>query len=587
MTIFTLIKSRVSILEVIGGYTTLKKAGNYWKGPCPFHSEKTGSFTVSPHKEIYYCFGCHESGDVITFISKIENCSQLEAARFLADRYQIELPTTIAHEEHTQEKKRYFELCEIVAQWAHKQLLKSAGVKGYLANRGISEKSFTYFTVGYFPGGLTATKQFIQEMAKHSILVEDLVNAHILISGKNVLYSPFEERILFPIKDHLGRYCGFGGRIFKPNDTRPKYYNSRENEYFLKGSLLFGLDLAKKEIQKSESVYLVEGYTDCIAMVQHGYANTVATLGTACTSEHLKQLSRYANTLYILYDGDNAGQQAILRLAQLCWQATIDLKVVRLPAQEDPASFLAKGNDFTPLIKQATDIFLFFIETLGKGFTQKGLSDKLQLTRKILDSLQTINDPLKQDLLLQRASETLAIPFESLKKELFAIKAKQPEKQEDEPEKEEPAPGLELGSNAPKLERKIFFAIMNNIHLLNEKNAWYLVTFLPEPLRDIITILHQEKEGNPSLDFIQFFDKLPASYQHFVSRILLEGAQQAEERTFDSLLGQLQKNHWKVIVNDIKLKMELAKKHKNEERVKELLEEFLNLRKKLIGKELI
>lgn len=581
--IFTFIKSHVSILDVIGSYTTLKKAGHYWKSPCPFHSEKTASFTVSPHKEIFYCFGCHESGDVISFIGKVEGCSPLEAARFLSERYHLELPADLQQESHApKEKKRYFDLCQIIAAWCHTQLKQSSAVNEYLTNRGINPKSIAYFTIGYFPGGLAATKKFIADMAKQNILIADLVAAHFLVQGKNILYSPYEERILFPIKDHLGRFCGFGGRIFKPQDTRPKYYNSHENEFFAKGSLLFGLDLAKKEIQKAEAAFLVEGYTDCVAMVQHGYPNTVATLGTACTLEHLKQLSRYANTVYVLYDGDNAGQQAILRLAQLCWQATIDLRVVRLPASEDPASLLAKKQDLTPLIENATDIFLFFIEALGKDFNEKSLSQKLQLAHKIIDTIKTIDDPLKRDLLLQRAASTLGMPFESLKGEIRA--APEPAKPEHDPARNAI---LDHGLNVPKLEKKIFFAIMNNMQLLTKENSWYLVTFLPQPLRNIMQTLAGAKELDPQIDFIHFFDKLPPEEQHIVSRILLEGAQQAEERTFDVLLAQLQKNHWKVIVNDIKLKMEQAKKNKDDQQVKELLEEFLNLRKKLIGKELI
>lgn len=584
MNLFSFIKSRVAILDVIGSYVTLKKAGHYWKSPCPFHSEKTGSFTVSPHKEIFYCFGCHMHGDAISFVSKIENCTPVEAAQLLADRYNIEIPSTLGSPEKTTQKKRYYDLCQLVAQWCHQQLLKSNQASGYLRKRSFSSKSIQQFQIGYFPGGLAATKHFIQEMNKHHFLISDLLSNHIIVQGKNIYYSSFEERILFPIKDSMGNYCGFGGRIFKDADTRPKYYNSHENDYFSKGSLLFGLDNAKKEIQKKESVFLVEGYTDCIAMVQHGYGNTVATLGTACTLEHLKQLARYANTLYVVYDGDKAGQQAVIRMAQLCWQATLDLKVITLPSQDDPATYLQKGNDLTSLIGKAQDIFLFFIETIAQGFKGKSLNEKLQIIRKMIAPLATIEDGLKQDLLLQRASQLLEMPLNSLKKELqlhaeSTLSAVKPEPVEQAAEP--------TNIDLPKLEKKIFFAIMNNIQLLQEKNAWYLITFLPKPLREIIAILHQEKQSNKNVDFSTFYDTLSPQDQQFVSRILLEGSQQPEERTFDTLLMQLQKNHWKVIVNDIKLKMEQAKRQKDDARVQELLEEFLNLRSNLLRKELI
>src|SRR5579872_72411 len=251
MNLFTYLKNQISILDVIQEYTALKKAGIYWKGHCPFHHEKTASFTVSPHKEIFYCFGCHVGGDVITFIAKVENCSPMEAAKHLIDRHSIEIPEALlnnASATQGNEKNRYGEICHQVAQWCNTKLRDSAIARDYLTQRGITPASITYFSLGYFPGGLAAIKEFVSHMRDHNVLAQELVETHILAQGKTVLYSPFEERIIFPIKDQLGRNCGFGGRVFKQIDERAKYYNSRENEFFSKGTLLFGLDLAKKSI---------------------------------------------------------------------------------------------------------------------------------------------------------------------------------------------------------------------------------------------------------------------------------------------------------------------------------------------------
>ena len=179
-------------------------------------------------------------------------------------------------------------------------------------------------------------------MAKQNILVDDLLEAHILSSGKNVFFLPLKSALCFPSPIIWEDFADLAEESLNPMIPVPKYYNSHENEHFAKGHLLFGLDKAKKEIQKTGSAFLVEGYTDCIAMAQHGLSNTVATLGTACTVDHLTALSRYAQQLYVLYDGDNAGQQAILRIGQLCWQASMELKVIQMPAGEDPASFLSK-----------------------------------------------------------------------------------------------------------------------------------------------------------------------------------------------------------------------------------------------------
>jgi DNA primase len=217
------------------------------------------------------------------------------------------------------------------------------------------------------------------------------------VRGKSAFFSPFEERIIFPICDHLGRYCGFGGRIFKEHDARAKYYNSKESAHFIKGSLLFGLEQAKKEMQKSGTVFLVEGYTDCITMAQYGYTNTLATLGTACTLEHLSALARYVQRVFVIFDGDKAGNDAIIRLTKLCWQVDMELYVICLPSGDDPASFLSKQNSLEPFIQQAQDIFLFFIKTLGEGFTNQPLANKLARIRQLLPSLAIFNSRISQN----------------------------------------------------------------------------------------------------------------------------------------------------------------------------------------------
>ncbi len=591
MSLFNFIKTRVAIIDVVGEYTKLKKAGMYWKGHCPFHNEKTASFTVSPHKDIFYCFGCHLGGDVISFIAKTEQCSQLEAAKHLAERYNIDIPQDISPDtakNSREQKKQYNDICKTVAQWCHQQLLKNPSIMHYLNKRGINKNSIDHFALGYFPGGLASIKSFIQAMHTHAILTLDLIKANILLEGKNVLYSPFEERILFPIKDHLGRCCGFGGRIFKQQDERAKYYNSRENDYFSKRSLLFGLDLAKKSIQKTEHVFLVEGYTDCIAMTQHGFINTVATLGTACTTDHLTSLARYAQHMCVLYDSDKAGQQAMLRLTELCWHINMELKVVILPPGEDPASFLANNQDLHPMIDNAKDIFGFFIDSAGTGFSAKSLSEKLHIVQKIIDVIQKINPPLKQDLLLHRASKMLDIPFESLKTELKSSKkrtrqsSQSPQSIHDSSSKAPPT-----SDQSTKLEKKIFFAIIDNMQLFHKEVDSSIIECFSQPLRDILQKLKYALNSDSTLDFVQFFDKLNEDEQQYVSKLLLEAEEQGQSQSLEILLMQLQKQHWKAMVSTIKIKLAQAQHEANEDKTKKILYDFLELKKKLLGNKLI
>lgn len=581
MNIFSFIKEHISILDVIQTYTTLKKAGLYWKGHCPFHHEKTASFTVSPHKGIFYCFGCQEHGDVISFITKVEHYSVLEAAYFLADRYKLTLPETITKNQSSQDNNRYYEICEHIARWCHMQLYETPSVLSYLNKRNITKTGITHFLLGYLPGSNQTLKSFLYDMKQQSILMDDLLDMHFLSKGKSTLYTPFEDRIIFPIKDHLGRFCGFGGRIFKPNDTRVKYYNSSETHYFNKGKLLFGLDQAKKEIQKTGTAFLVEGYTDCIAMVESGYFNTVATLGTACTITHLEQINRYAQKLIVIYDADSAGKQALLRLAELCWQVALELKVIQLPPGEDPASFLI-AHSLKPCIASAQDIFDFFIETTSNRFSDKSLSEKLHTARKIIEVINTIEDPLKRNILLRTASNKLEIPFDSIKKEpakrhkknyVSSLKSK------NEPLHRKHTATIE------KLSKKIFVAIIQDRSLLETYHPDYVCPLLFEPLGSLLKALKelQDQHGS-SVSFTHFFDTLSIADQKIVSRVILEMNKDTSPETVETLIDKLYKEQWKINVQNIKNKLQRAQEEDNQQEVGALLQELLLLKKKMAGK---
>lgn len=584
MNLFNSIKEKVSILTLVSEYTTLKKMGLYWKGICPFHHEKTPSFTVSPHKEIFYCFGCQNGGDVITFVAKAENCTPLEAAQQLAERYSIDIAqdTKWTKSQISQEdKKRYIHTCTVFARWCHLQLRRTITVLEYLHARHFTKKSITDFHLGFMPMGPAAIKELLAWSQKEAVLAQDFIAAKILLEGKNGLYCPFEDRIVFPIKDVLGRFCGFGGRVYKPEDERAKYYNSHDHTFFNKGNLVFGLDTAKKAIQEQNAVFLVEGYTDAITMAQYGFTNTVATLGTACTLEHLKQLSRYANKLYILYDGDAAGQKAIMRLTELCWQINMDLVVITLPAQEDPASFLTTNGNLTKLIEQARDIFLFFIDTLGSDFASKSLQDRIKQTKKLIDMIKHLEDPLKQDLLLKQAATIFDIPFATFKQELTRVQQEDSPrrvitKATDLPEKEEPKNELtpEL-SKISQLEKKLFSGILSNKDILTSNDKELLKAWLPNPL----TILFEKLDTGT---YDAFFDSLTQDEKTQVSKLIIEAEDEEDSRAFEELLTHFLKKKWKNTVHHVKLKIEQAQKTGNNELVQKLLTYLETLKKKML-----
>ncbi|QQR49491.1 DNA primase [bacterium] len=593
MALFNFIKNALPIVDVVGDYVQLKPAGSYWKGSCPFHSETDASFTVSPAKQIFYCFGCQATGDVIAFMARLENISQFEAAKYLIDRHKINVPAEVlaasSTVQETQAVDSYFHICSVIADWAHQRLLNSAPAQEYVFNRGMTMDQINAFKLGYFPSGASFINHFIKDMAAQNVLVKDLLEYGFLGEGRTCLYSPFEERIIFPIKDHIGRYCGFGGRVFKPHDERAKYYNSRESEGFVKGKLLFGLDLAKKDMQKQESAFLVEGYMDCIAMVGHGYANTVATLGTACTLDHLKLLARYVTRIYFLYDGDKAGKKAMLRTAQFCWEANLDLHVILLPANQDPASFLGEGGDLDVLISQAQDIFTFFVKSVSEDFVSQPLAMKMRVANRITEVIGTISDSFKQELLLQQASQAMNMPFQSLRDlmknrgQKIAINAEfrhqEGPKTVSVEQKSEDFEQREISL----LEEKIFSGILNSIG----KNPPLtidplLVPYFSARIKGVLEKLaHFSCEGDGVASdkaFLAFVSTLEPPDVDWVTRISILCDQDMAREVFDQLLLRFCKYHWKHIVRDIKLNIVIAKERQDSIKLNELLNKFLVLK---------
>ncbi|MCK9543901.1 MAG: DNA primase, partial [Novosphingobium sp.] len=558
-----------NILYVIGEHIALKKTGAYYKGRCPFHSEKTASFTVSPDKDIFYCFGCQLGGDVISFISKIENCSQLEAANILKERYNIDLPIYNFESENLDKKKRYIKINEIFLKWIQGNLNNE--VKDYLNLRSISLDSIKKFEIGFMPSGANIVKELILFAQQHNILASDLLEVKILSRGKYTMYSPFEGRIIFPIKDHLGALVGFGGRIIKEKDDRAKYYNSHDNKFFSKGSLLFGLDHAKNMVKKKNAIFLVEGYIDAILMSQNGFAHTVATLGTAFTKDHLNLLSRYTNRLYLLYDQDDAGQNAINRLIMSYSQTNIDIYVISLPDGEDPASFLSKGLDLKSLILKAKDIFKFYIDSLNTSFQNAGINEKAKIIKKVIDIVSNIPDKLKQDMLLKQVSEIFDIKFEILRTQLYSSGPTNPENLGYAPEKIENSIILDT-SKISQLEKKIISAIIDNkedIKSIAKEDMEFLILSISPEIKELFINLVNNKDDS----------ELTLEEKSVISKIVIEAN---NSNTLEQLIASFYKKQWKVLVDDIKFKIKQAEKTGDKDEINKLLSSLELLKKKIL-----
>jgi len=587
VTLFSFIKSRLSIVDVALEYVSLKQAGTYWKGTCPFHNETDASFTVSPDRGIFYCFGCHSGGDLIAFIAKKEQLSQIEAALHLVERYKLDVPEElkgagVQSSDQINEKQHFHMICSQVAVWACNRLLASRDALSYVTKRGIDRRMIDYFLLGYLPGGTRNINEFIKDMSRKNILLKDLIGAGIVIQNGSSVYSPFEDRILFPINDALGRGIGFGGRVFHSKDERAKYYNSKDSDFFQKGHVLFGLDRAKKSMREAGYAFLVEGYTDCVAMVKAGYTQTVATLGTACTKDHLSLISRYINTVYVVYDGDSAGQKAVLRFVELCLGQNLDVKIMTLPTGEDPASFLEKDGDLGKLQGKARDIFSFFVDIQGRSFVSKSLGEKLAVSKKIIDIIASVSESIKQDLLLQQASAVLQVPLDSLKTALHETDSQ--ETREPDSSNQQGVTG-ESEETMGSLEKKIVCAILSNSDMSVDREL--LPFFSPRArffLEKCETLEHYCKNDER---FATLYNSLDENAQRELSRVGLAISGDVTKEEFNHYIYLFSKQMWKKRVQDVKQRMLEAQRGGDLELFRKLGENFVKLKGEMKGRGLI
>ncbi|MBP6892626.1 DNA primase [Candidatus Babeliales bacterium] len=577
MDLFNFIKQHVDILTVIGEYTSLKKTGSlYWKARCPFHHENTPSFTVSPHKNIYYCFGCHMTGDVIGFIEKIENLSALEAAQHLATRYHLEIPKEVSKSIAPALNKSHFQLCYIVAQWCNSMTLKHPAALEYLKSRKLSSATCAQFMLGYFPAGARGVQQLLAHVTPLGFSSQDLIDANIIFPGKQGLYSPFEDRIMFPIRDHLSQVCAFGGRIFLPHDTRPKYYNSKESDYFKKGKILYGFDVAKSEIQKQQSAILVEGYTDCIALYQHGFKNVVATLGTACSPQHLEHLAKHAQRIYLLYDADDAGKQAIIRLTTSCWQLDLDLKVVSLPVDQDPASMLEHDQSIAPYIENAQEIFNFFVQIKGDNFTQESMKHKMTVVHEMFELVAQVKDILKENILLSKIAESLQIPLEIIKNEYTNRYVRT-----NQVSKNNAVIIPKIDSSEPvrdALEEQILGAIAYDPNLITPAYETLLLATLSSWSLSIVQKIVNYKQQHSIITSESLVTILDAAEFEYLQRVMFLIDSSNLKQTFENLMLRFQKKYWKTVVSHIRMKIVQATRAHDTQEVARLIDVFEELK---------
>lgn len=396
------IRSRNRLEDVVGTYVTLKRSGKSLTGLCPFHNERTPSFSVSPDKQLYYCFGCGASGDVFDFVMEYERLDFMEAAKRLAERAGIVLDTgdeSSSERKRRQERETLYEVNGIAAKYFRYRLLKSrlaAAARNYLSSRGVSSESSERFLLGY---AMDSWDDLYRVLQKRGISEDGMVLSGLVKKGKKSAYDVFRDRIMFPIRDASGRVLGFGGRALPgKGDDQPKYLNSQETPVFSKRRILYGIDVARDSIRRSERAVVVEGYMDVVTCHQYGFTNVVASLGTALTRDQAQLLARYAPEVVILYDADAAGQDATLRGLELLRSEGLRVKVVTLEEGEDPDSFLrANGaSKLKALLESAKNLTEYRIDSVVKNTDLRDASLKAEASRQCIAILVEVSDPIER-----------------------------------------------------------------------------------------------------------------------------------------------------------------------------------------------
>ena len=408
---------RNPIEDVVGQYVELKRKGGRLFGLCPFHGEKTASFSVSPDAQLYYCFGCHKGGGVINFIMDIEGLSYPDSVRFLANRAGIEVPEDEAYRSQYKLQERLWALCKEAARYYRKQLFAAEGKQAveYIVSRGLSRQTVTNFGLGYAPPGWSG---LLDAMHGLGYSTEELLAAGLALRSQKSggAYDRFRNRLMFPIIDIRGNVIGFGGRVM--DNSTPKYLNSPESTIFNKRKNLFAMNVAKKS--KLGYIILTEGYMDAIALHQYGFDSAVASLGTALTEEHANLLSKYTDRVVLTYDADEAGQNATRRAVPILEKAGLKVKILRMDGAKDPDEFLKKfGADrFRLLLERSENHAEYQLQTLERKYDLSLDEQRVAFLSEATQMIANLPNAIEREVYGARAAQSAGITPEAMKIEI-------------------------------------------------------------------------------------------------------------------------------------------------------------------------
>jgi DNA primase len=569
------IKNRVDIVDFVSEYLTLKKAGRNFTGLCPFHQEKTPSFTVNRDKQIFYCFGCGEGGNVITFLMKIADKTFPEAIKDLAAKTGVILPPMSSGKEGRQKdllKEGIINLNLKAAQQFSRNLFSPLGnaARKYLQNRGISDEVVKQFRLGYVPDTWRSLTDYIESSGLSLKLAEQ---AGLVIAGKEgSFYDRFRGRLIFPIENVSGEIVAFGGRILEKGE--PKYLNSPESPIYIKGRNLYGLNKAKEEIRKKGFALIVEGYFDLISLWNAGICNVVATLGTALTREHLELLRRYSVEVVALFDPDEAGKKALERSLELFLGMEMRARALILPESNDPDDYVRKfGNDkLEELVSGSQSLSDYYIENvLGGG---KTFEDKRGMVKTAMEFIAKISDKREKELFIKRIAEKTGLNEELLIKDTYQKAAPGGIKSE------RAKPSLNVSSDLVEL-HLIQLMLEYPQKILHVESEGILEYFLQPELKNLgKKILDAYKLlGFIDIGIILSADE-SSSLRERIFQLMMQ-ALPADDLMLEKLLAdyvrQIKKKWYKEQHRQIKLRLSKAQENGNEDMINKLIHEKENI----------
>src|SRR5208282_3039424 len=467
------IRAASDIIDIIGSYLPLKKAGANFTALCPFHKEKTPSFNVNPHRQIFHCFGCHKGGDVFTFVKEYENIGFMDAVRRLAERAKIpiEFDQTPGEQQSRHIKDQLLQIHEQITQRWQNALLNEAGgqiARDYLTKRGVSPEAVKLFRLGYAPDAWDDTVNWAKSK-NHDLALVEKAGLILRKEGGEHYYDRFRGRLIFPICDEQGRVIGFSGRVLSGDEKTAKYVNSPETPIFTKSKVFFGLDKSKRALLDAGFAVVCEGQLDLIACFMGGVQNVVAPQGTAFTDQHARMLKRYADEVVLCFDSDEAGQNAAVRSLDHLLASGLAVRVAIVPAPHDPDSFIKAngGEAFRKLVENADGFFDYYLNRLCKQNEPASDKGRLAILHDMAEAVHKTGNVVLVDTYAQKTALRLGVSPESVRAEFKKVPATQTGPMADEDESFESAESTEA-SRPPNHE----FHLLKLLLLHENLAAW-------------------------------------------------------------------------------------------------------------------